>query len=240
MTVMSQKFPSHSPISSFSKQKTPPCSFCSLHDMTLKSEIRPETGELKKFLLEQIFLLNWAFFFFPLLFYFAFSTFETHRSFVSELWERKLINILSGLNLQMKWIKVAPRKEISCKATEEFLSMLMYLRWRVQTLHLSGYFLTSKFWTACLATGSYASHEGYGFFWFLSVCIPHGYAECCVPSPAAAKLMSFEGTCCLQPLLLTVPTKASHLLVFQTAKVAWAELSGNRYGQSHSGCQDFC
>lgn len=51
----------------------------------------------------------------------------------------------------------------------------MYLRWCVQTLRLSGYFLTSKFWTACLARGSYASHEKYGFFWFLSVCIPHIY-----------------------------------------------------------------
>lgn len=120
-----------------------------------------------------------------------------------------------------------------------FLSMLMYPRWWVQTLHFSRHFFTSEFWRVCFARGSYSSREEYSFFWFLSVCIPYGDTERRILSLAATKLMSVEGTHHLQSLLLTVPTRDPHLLVFQTAKVAWAGLHDNRSGQSHSGCEDF-
>lgn len=102
------------------------------------------------------------------------SSFEIHRRSAPELWQRKLTNVHCGLKLQVKCIKLSPRREISCKATEEYLSMLIHLRWCVQTLHISRHFLTSEFWTACFARGSYSSCEEYGVFWFLSVCIPYG------------------------------------------------------------------
>lgn len=85
----------------------------------------------------------------------------------------------------------------------------------------------------------YISLEEYGFFWFLSVCIPYGDTKHCILSSAAAKSMGVEGTCQLQSLLFTVPKRAPHLLVFKTAEVTWAGLFDNRSGQRHSGCEVF-
>lgn len=183
MTVVSQEFPSHSPIRVLFKAEDSPK--CFLFIMWRDAEVWDQVRErrIKEISPRADFILTWAFFFFSFSLFFClfvcllrvgFSSFEIHRRFATELWERKLINVCCGLNLQVKCIKLSPRRQISCEATEEYLSMLIHLRWCAQTLHLSRHFLTSEFWTACFARGSYSSCEEYGFFWFLSVCIPYG------------------------------------------------------------------
>lgn len=181
MTVVSQEFPSHIPIRVLFKAEDSPK--CFLFIMWRDTEVWDQARErrIKEISPQAGFTLTWTFFsssfslfWFVCLLRVGLSSFEIHRRSVPELWQRKLTIVHCGLKLQVKCIKLSPTREISCKATEEYLSMLIHLRWCVQTLHLSRHFLTSEFWTACFARGSYSSCEEYGFFSFLSVCIPYG------------------------------------------------------------------